>query len=154
MKHILLTIATLGLTQVAMADGFVCASEGLNVKVYNHTDPNQGTRTGAVMVVSSPDVGFGNKTIAKFTDANRTLESKNLIYTADVDLRYKDSGRKGELIGGTKLGQLDQIKLVVYFSYGAPVKDGDEVRARLRLVKRNGESSSIAMNCIRYLKLK
>ena len=154
MKHILLTIATLGLTQVALADGFVCASEGLNVKVYNHTNPNDGTRTGAVMVISSSNVGYGNKTIAKFTDANRTLESKSSVYTADVDLRYNDSGRKGELIGGTKLGQLDQIKLSVYFTYGTGVKDGEEVAARLKLIKRNGESSSIAMNCIRYLKLK
>lgn len=138
----------------AHADGFQCEAtkESLVVSVYNHTQPSEGTRNAAVMIVSDPTLQFGNKTIAKFSDVNSTLSNRGAYYVADVDLRFNDSGRKGELIGGTKLGQLKHLKLDVDFSYGAPVDAGDSVPALLSLIKRNGDVIEIAMNCSRYLK--
>lgn len=149
----MIALLTVLSSTVAMADGFVCTSEsGLNLKVYNHTNANQGTRTAAVMVISDSSVGAGNKVIARFTDVKGTLTSKSQIYTANVDLRFSDSNRKGELIGGTKLGQLDQIELAVDFSYAEPMAHGEETKAFLTLIKRNGAELIESVSCLRYLK--
>lgn len=153
MKNAIIALLTVISSTVALADGFVCTSEsGLNLKVYNHTDAAQGTRTASVMVISDSNVGAGNKTIAKFTDVKGTLNSQSQVYTADVDLRFSDSNRKGELIGGTKLGQLAQIELAIDFSYSQPLNNGEETSAALTLTKRNGEKIVENVNCVRYLK--
>ena len=151
-----LLLAALALTSAsAHADGFKCADsarEGLNVTVYNHTDASEGTRNAAVMIVSDSNINYGNKTIARFKDSSSTLSSSGASYVANVDLRFNDSSRKGELIGGTKLGQLDQIELDVDFSYGSPVEAGTTVPGTLSLVKRDGDVITIDMDCKRYLK--
>jgi hypothetical protein len=155
MKHVtLIAVALLAVSQAAMADGFKCESTDgvLSVKAYNHTSPDAGTRNAAVMVISDNTIQYGNKTVAKFTDANETLSNQGALYSARVDLRYNDSGRKGELIGGTKLGQLKTIDLDVDFSYAAPEANGSHVEGMLSLVKRNGDVVSIPMDCARYLK--
>jgi hypothetical protein len=136
----------------AFADGFVCQTvDGdLNVKVYNHTQAEYGTRTAAVMVVSDPTISHGRKTIAVFRNA--TLESDTLTFTAKVDMRFTESARGGELIAGTKLGQLKTIALDVDFTYGEPLADGETVDADLILTKRNGDVASVPVICERYLK--
>lgn len=153
MKAIVSLIAVLGFAGIAHADGFVCTSEsGLVVRIYNHVHAEEGTRTAAVMTISDSSIGAGRKTIAKFTSVNETLVSSNTVYTAKVDLRFNDSGRKGELIGGTKLGQLAKIKMAVNFWYNQPIASGEEVYGRLTLEKRNGEKIGEDANCVRYLK--
>lgn len=152
MKAILLT-AVLAASLSAQADGFKCETEsGLNVQVFNHTSAEMGTRTGAMMVVSDTSIQYGNKTIAKFSALKSTLTSKNLRYTAKVDLRVSESNRKGELISGTKLGYVSQVLLDVAFSYSNPVAHGSEVPAVLTVVKRNGTYTQEAAVCARYLK--
>jgi hypothetical protein len=138
----------------AFADGFVCHGErdGLTIQVYNQTRPEAGTRNGAALIVSSDAVGAGRKTIARFTEANLTLGNEASVYTAKVDHRFNDSNRKGELIGGTKLGFLQYLVLNLDFTYARPVADGAPVRGDLTLVKRNGEQIAIDMDCARYLK--
>jgi hypothetical protein len=147
-------IALATLSASAQADGFRCqTTDGdLNVTIYNHTNPEVGTRVAAVMVVSDPAIGHGRKTIARFTQVNGVLESRSSRYEANVDLRFNDSSRKGELILGTKLGQLDAIIADIDFSYGAPVAAGEEVEGKLILVKRNGDRIRADLNCARYLK--
>lgn len=154
MKAILvLTAAALMATTQAKADGFVCTTEtGMNVKVFNHTQPELGTRTGAIMVVSDSSVNSGRKTIATFKDLTGTLTSKELVYTSKVDLRFNDSGRKGEWIGGTKLGELSSVVLKLNFSYAAPKEESEYVSGKLILNKRNGEVLREAVDCARYLK--
>lgn len=153
MKKVFFTFALLLAASAAKADGFVCQTEsGLNVKVFNHVQPTEGTRTAAIMVISDSSVGDGNKTIAKFNQAQGTLSSEGSEYTADVDLRFKDSRRKGENIAGTKLGELQMIQLKVDFSYATPTEAGDESEAVLILSKRNGEVLSEGAVCTRYLK--
>ena len=155
MKNIIFVMAAVMATSsAAFADGFVCETraQDLNVKVYNNTKAENGTRNAAVMVVSDPSVTYGRKTIARFTDVNGTISSKGAYYTANVDLRFNDSSRKGELIGGTKLGELDTIELAVDFNYSRPIADGEEVRGTLLLNKRNGQTIEKALDCVRYLK--
>lgn len=152
-SKVVVAVVTLS-SQVALADGFRCVNEDrdLKVTVYNQTDADLGTRSGAVMVVSNPQIGEGRKTIARFSDANGVLESEGATYTADVDLRFSDSSRQGELIGGTKLGELESIKLVVAHNYLDPVEDGELLDGYVRLVKRSGGSIYHQMTCTRYLK--
>jgi hypothetical protein len=153
MKAIISLLAVLTVSTLAHADGFVCTSQsGLVVRIYDHTHANEGTRTAAVMTVSDSAVGAGRKTIAKFTAVNETLSSLNTVYTGKVDLRFNDSGRQGENIGGTKLGQLSEIAMSVHFSYNQPVANGEEVSAQLVLSKRNGDSIVESATCARYLK--
>lgn len=154
MKHVALTLSMLVLGAVqAKADGFVCQSDdgSLNLRAFNQTAPVAGTRNAAVLIVSDPTVSFGRKTIARFT-AGHTLANAGSTYLANVDLRYNDSGRKGELIGGTKLGELKQIKLNVAFSYALPIPAGQDVDALITLTKRSGEKIALPASCTRYLK--
>ena len=152
MKHLL--IISILLTGVqASADGFVCRStkESLAVAVYNNTS-TPATRMAEVMVLSDPQIGFGRRTIARFSRDNGTLTNRGARYVATVDTRIKDSSRVGENIGGTKLGYLKEISLDVDFTYSHPVEDGDELEATMVLTKLNGEVSEIEMDCLRYLK--
>lgn len=152
MKTIMIA-AILMMAGFAHADGFVCTTEsGLNVKVYNHTEAEMGTRTAAILVISDSNIGGGNKTIARFTDAKGTLTSSSTTYDANVDLRFSDSSRKGELLAGTKLGYVDHVYLDVDFSYAQPVEAGAEVAGQLRVLKRNGEIVTEQATCVRYLK--
>ncbi|MBI4924989.1 MAG: hypothetical protein HY843_03610 [Bdellovibrio sp.] len=149
-----LAVGVMGLNGIAMADGFKCETRDgkLLVKVFNQVKPELGTRNAAVMVISDRDVHVGRKTIASFKDASGLLSSRGANYVAKVDLRFADSRRKGELIGGTKLGELDRILLGVDFNYSQPVEEGEIVSGVLTLEKRNGDSIELDMDCTRYLK--
>jgi hypothetical protein len=138
----------------ALADGFVCdnAAGNLRIKVYHQTQPEMGTRNAAIMIASDPTIGAGRKTIATFTADNALLSSHSALYDANVDLRFKGSSRSGENIGGTKLGEVDHIKLNVDYSFSNPVPAGTEVDAQLTLELRNGSNVRQDMTCTRYLK--
>ncbi len=140
-------------SSVAMADGFVCKSEGgLTVKMYNNVTPSAGTRNAAVMILSDDSISYGRKTIARFTDVKGTLSNSGASYEANVDLRFNDIGRKGELVLGTKLGELDRIYVDVAFSYADPVSALELVAGTITATKRNGEIIEQALECSRYLK--
>lgn len=164
MKTVATALAVLAViltSSAARADGFRCEAEqtGLKVKVFNNTDSNVGTRAPAIMVVSDPTIASDRKTIATFKQVNRTLSYQGYgVYTAKVDLRFNDSGRAGENIAGTKLGQLANIKLTVEFDY-AHVTDAKlaqlmtgSIEGKIEYIKRNGEILEEKVNCFRYLK--
>ncbi len=153
-KTMFAVIMTVLVTVNAKADGFKCQSvDGdLNVKVYNHTDPSAGTRVASVMVLSDAAVQSGSKTIATFTEVSSLLNNSGASYDAKVDLRYKNSRRGGEYIGGTRLMFIDTISLDVDFAYNLPVPAGKQLDATLTIAKRDGELTSIEMTCERYLK--
>jgi hypothetical protein len=139
----------------AMADGWLCSNkkQDLNVKVFNNVMPSEGTRVANVMVVSDKSVQTGRKTIVRFTEENGTLKTEGTKYIGTVDLRFNDSGRKGENVMGTKLGNTDTMTLDVYFNYTKPAPAGDYVPARFVLAKRNGSADAVMMmGCKRYLK--
>lgn len=156
MKKLAMTAVTLMIlgSNAARADGFVCQTvEGdLNVKVYNHVRATSGTRNGSIMILSDPAVAQGRKTIASFSDVNTTLANSGASYVAKVDLRFSESRRAGELIAGTRLGQLDQVKLDIDFSYGSPVDAEETLTGSLTLEKRNGDVLGRDVVCTRYLK--
>jgi hypothetical protein len=145
-------LAATGIT--ASAEGFKClsADEALAVKVFGAALSSPATREAQVMVVSDRAISHGRKTVAKFTAANGTLSNRGSRYTGDVDLRFSDTGRAGENIGGTKLGELDQVVLTVDFSHQNPLQAGELASGLLSLVKRNGEVIEIDLACARYLK--
>ena len=154
MKTLIVAIVAIMATSAAQADGFNCKTldGSLAIKIYNHTDADQGTRNAAVMIISDELISEGRKTIAKFTDANETLGQSGASYVADVDHRYNDSGRKGELILGTKIAFIKTIAVDVDFNYSEPVANGKRLAADLTIVKRNGETFVESMSCKRYLK--
>lgn len=154
MKGLILSMALLA-GSAAFADGFVCVNyaENIKVQVYNNTQPEEGTRNSAIMVVSDPSVQSGRKTIATFEDADSLLINDGTTYTAKVDLRYNNSGREGENILGTKLGNVSFIVLDVDFNYSQPIRDGGEVAGELIVQKRNKtEDIRVDVYCTRYLK--
>ncbi len=153
MKYTIFALATMLAGTTAQADGFLCKTDdGLDVKVFNHTLAEQGTRSVAKMIVSDDNIAYGNKTIATFSDAQAVLSSHRQTYIANVDLRFKESNRSGERISGTRLGALSRIILSVDFSYANPLDNDATVNGTLTTVKRNGEEHLEGVNCKRYLK--
>ena len=154
MKALFAALALVSTASVAQADGFRCQTvEGdLNVQVYNQTDAQLGTREAAVMVLSNALVKEGRKTIAVFHAEDELVAQKGAVYTSKVDLRYKESSRKGELIGATKLGHLAFVVVAVDFSYASPMAAGEATPGTITFVKRNGEESFQELVCVRYLK--
>jgi hypothetical protein len=154
MKNIIASLIVIAASATAQADGWVCTSDesSLNVKIYNQSQPELGTRNAAVLILSDANIGGGRKTIAKFDAAESLVAQYGSTYTGKVDLRFNNTGRKGELIGGTKLGELALVHVLVDFSYLAPLEHGEETSAELVLVKRDGEELSETLTCARYLK--
>lgn len=163
MQIIITVIMAIATISTAKADGFKCQglNTGVMVKVYNHTQPSEGTRSVAIMIVSDSNIGSPNKTIAKFTDENKTLAYKGAgLFQAKVDLRYQESSKKGENIAGTKLGELKKIELQLFshtgykFTYdiASTFAHADAMNARLSYIKRNGEILEEKALCTRYLK--
>ncbi len=156
MKKLIVALVTLASVQ-SFADGFVCETDAgdLRLKVYNKVNPNEGTRSSSVMVVSNPQVGSGRRTIAIFTSDSgllSTAHNSGLKYIADVDLRFANSNRSGEYLVGTRLGEVEMIKLNIDFTYGDDLADGDETSGRLVVVKRDGAAIVRNATCVRYLK--
>lgn len=139
------------MSSTAFADGFVCYSTDgvLKVTVLNHVNPDIGTRTGAIMVVSDRTINAGKRTIATFTDEEGTVSSFGAEWTATVS---EDIAKKGRNIAGTKLGFVDKLIVDVDHSYSRPVEHGARVSGKLIVKKTDGASSSQDLSCFRYLK--
>ncbi len=154
MKALLLAIALVSVSATAKADGFRCTSDStsLNVKIYNEVQPSAGTRNGAVMVLSNPEISFPNKTVATFTSAKGTLENSGSKYTGKVDLRVSESSRAGEFIGKTRLGMLKNVVVALSFNASKPVPAGASVLGWVTLNRRDGNKETYRLNCTRYLK--
>lgn len=148
------SLAILALTAFSLnglAEGFKCRAlqHSLTVRVFG-SDTTPATREAQIMVVSDPRVSPGRQTIARFTRENGTLQNRGVTFIGNVDLRFNDTGRAGENIGGTKLGELDQIILAVDFTYLEPAQLGEPRDGILTLLKRNGTAIEIGMVCSRF----
>lgn len=135
----------------AFADGFTCYTQDgvLKISVFNHTQPERGTRTGHILIVSDLTVNDGNKTIATFTDEEGTLDSEGANYRAFVT---SSIAKKGRNIAGTKLGFVRYLTVHVDHLYSSPVEDGEALRGELVLIKANLDTVHEPLSCIRYLK--
>ncbi len=163
MKTIALVLMSLTLSNIAAADGFKCegVNTGVTLQVYNHTQPVEGTRTPAVMVVASSLVRSPNKTIAVFKHENDTLAYLgNGLFQGKIDLQNDESIHKGENIAGTKLGYLKAIQLQLFAFYGKKFsyknadlfKNNEIMDARISYLKLTGEVLEEKAICSRYLK--
>jgi hypothetical protein len=138
----------------AYADGWQCQTveRDLNVAVYNHTQPSQGTRNAAIMIVADPAVQAGRKTVATFTDIEQTLSSQGSTYTAFASQAVNQGARGGEYLSGTRLMYVRALQLQVAFNYAVPTAARALVPGRLLVEKINGERLVRNMVCARYLK--
>lgn len=153
-KLVVAALASLLTSAPAFADGFICdnAEGTLRVKAFHHTKPELGTRNSAILILSNPQISEGRKTIATMEADDALLTNEGSTYTAKVDLRFRNSARKGEAVGPTKLGELKLIVLDVDFSYARPVAEGTQVAGEVTLLKRSGEEVAVDVVCTRYLK--
>ena len=153
MEKLLILISVVLSASIAKADGFECQTDDgdLNIKVYNHVMPLDGTRNGAVMVVSDPAVSAGRKTVAVFTSEEGTLVNSGSKYYANVDERFNNIP-KGEYLSSTRIDYLKSIILDVEFSYTAPVAFDSVVEAWMILTRENGSQIKESVTCHRYLK--
>jgi hypothetical protein len=155
MKFWFALMVWLGTASGAFADGFVCKTieEDLNLTIYDNIYSELGTRVAAVMVISDPTVETrGRRTIAVFRQAKGTLSNFGIYYVAKVDLRYAELSRGGELLLGTRLGELGIIQVGIDFSYSHPVKKGESLHGFIDAHKRDGEEIWRNLECVRYLK--
>ncbi len=153
-------VAALGIsiTATAHADGFDCQARntGLLIHVVNSPNPATGTRTPETMTLFNPLLKPGQQEIVRFSNQNRTLSYLGRgNYLGEVDRRFLDSGRQGENIAGTKLGQLKSILLDIEFSYAHSdielANSVKEVPAKIFYLKRTGEILEEAATCKRFL---
>ena len=153
MKSLFIALV-LTLSVNAFADGFKCEQviHNLNIKVFNNTQPTEGTRNAAIMVLSDASVAYGNKTIASFSATKRTFGQNGASYFAFVDLRVSESSRAGENVLGTKLGNIKEIYVDINFDYSVPLLDGQITDGYVTVVKRDGRNTIHDITCTRYLK--
>lgn len=135
----------------AFADGFVCEApaENINIRVFNRTDPGQGTRNVAVMVVSDPSLPFGKRTVARFEADEGRVSNVGTVYTAVMNPQPMVISKT---IAGMRLAQIQEVLLRVDFKYRRPVEHGTIVGAVLELYNINGDQLWVDMDCARYLK--
>lgn len=145
-----IALLTLLLTTAAYADGFRCATlpGDIGITVYNHTQPSEGTRNGAVMILSDRNQESGSRTIATFRDIASTLDNSGARYEANVDLRFKEINK----VSSFDIQGLDTVVLDVDYIYSHPVNAGTQLTGRITYTQRNGHSSTEDVICERYLK--
>lgn len=134
---VVLSLVTLFGASSVFASGFRCEGEGgYRVKVYNHVDPNLGTRTPAHLIISKE--GEGTLLHATASDIEKVNHPAYVEYTV--------TGATGEL------GAIE-VSLEVQFSEGTEtIKAGQKVDATLILTDVTHLRDYLAMVCTRYLK--
>lgn len=145
-------------SSTAFADGFVCESqeESLKVQVYNHTEPTQGTRNPAVMVISDPSRAAGKRTLAVFrSDEGELFADGSRFYAFSADSRLDQLSQWDAIshaIAGLEELEIMEVSLTTDFSYNRPVPNGAPVDGVLELVLKSGDLLWLEMDCKRYLK--
>ncbi len=150
MKFLIATMMFMGTT--ASADGFVCYTKdnGLKIKMLNHVQPADGTRTGAVMIVSDQSIQEGKKTTVTFKSEDETLLTSGTRWIGTLPEDGVVKG--GRNIAGTKLAYLNSFIVDVSHFYDLPVASGAKLYGGLTVVKIDGEKLREELNCYRYLK--
>lgn len=133
MKTAIILGLAMAFSGTVFASGFKCESaDGLNVKLFNHVDPNTGTRIPAVLVIS-----YEQGTLL----VRRQYEIKKINRRNTV--QYVVNGRG--LDANTAI-------LQIRFKEGREVlAEGERAEGQLILVDY-GDKQVIALDCERYLK--
>ncbi len=122
------------LATAAFGSGFKCAGEDYSVKLFNHVNPEDGTRVPAAMIVSSEEEG--TLLVRKGAQIRKHNRSNTVQYVAD---------------GNRRLGA-DTAILQIRFKEGREtLEEGETAPGQLILVM--DEDRSVAeLSCTRYLK--
>lgn len=149
---VLTLVAIAGLVPSARADGFVCDAthESLRIQVYNRTQPEDGTRNVAVLVLSDPSKAKGERTLMRFDADNDGLTNSGAHYTVVVKPLILPMVDRA--VQGIQLGQLREVVLGIDFSYHYPIPGDDRVAGVLELYQLNGDELFVDLDCRRYLK--
>jgi len=121
----------------AFADGFKCegTDSTLNVKVYNHVQPQLGTRTPAKLIIS--DLIQGTLAV-RSTDQ---IRKHNLVNTVQYVVN-----------GNQKLGASKAILQVAFKAGREVIAEGEERSGQLILASADGSRTVYELSCERYLK--
>ena len=140
--------------QKAWADGFVCQNKDHNVriKVFNHVHPDLGTRRAAIMIFSSIDREYGERTQAVFRDESGALSNEGPNYLGYFGLREDGYLDKEVKILGKSIDDLYSAFLRIDFSYEHPLPHGTTIDGELVIVERNANRLYLDVKCHRYLK--
>lgn len=119
-----------------LASGFRCVGEeGYRVKVYNHVDPNLGTRTPAHLIISK--VGVGTLQHATASQIEKTNHPNYVEYT---------------IAGSPDLGAIEASLEVAFSEGNETIESGKEVDATLILTSVTHVRDYYSLVCTRYLK--
>ena len=132
------SIVFLTLSQSAQASGFRCDGDSeaanLHVKLFNHVQPENGTRTPAALIVSDDQRG----TLL----TRRTTEIRK--YNRQNTVQY--------VVEGNRKIDADRVILQIRFKEGQEVlPDGVVAQGQLILIQ-DDEKSVYQLTCERYLK--
>jgi hypothetical protein len=152
-----LALVTLAPT-LAHADGFDCTGRdtGIEVKIYNNTDPSLGTRTPAILIVSDPSRDYGDRTIATFKNEQITYEGYG-TYFATTDTVDRRPTADAQVLENSRLGHLENILLKMNFSYAEQLfseltKKPASFSGSVFYQQTSGATRNESVRCTHYLK--
>ena len=130
-----LALSFIAIGSTAFGSGFDCVGEdGYNAKLYNHVDPENGTRTPAALIISN--VEEGTLLVRKGGSIRKHNRANTVQYVVD---------------GNRKLAA-DTAILQIRFKEAVEVlEEGETAEGQLILVA-DGERNVLDLTCFRYLK--
>ncbi len=137
MKNIIsvFALASLVLSASAFASGFKCQTDdGYNAKIFNHVDPLNGTRTPAVLVISSLEQG--TLLVRKDAEIHKANRVNTVRYTAE----------------GNRKTDADQVVLQINFKEGVEVLEAGETTLGQLVFVKDSDREVKQVVCERYLK--
>lgn len=137
MKNFLfIVVAVFAVGSQAFASGFACADDsGNRVKIYNHLNPEDGTRLPAVFVLSNKNIG--TLLVAKGEQISKRNHTEVVQYA----------------VRGNALLGVDYVVVQIQFKEGRQVlAKGATVPGNLILAKQDGRRSVTKLRCQRYTK--
>lgn len=115
------------------------------IDIPNPTDSPQAL----AMRVSDPNVSVERSEIAMFEFADGLLNNTGSVLVGYVDLANPKTGRKGERIGGTTLGQLRSVMVTLDIDFNRPSASGQRHSAQAVYLKKIGEELVQDLDCLR-----
>jgi hypothetical protein len=152
-----LTLVTIAPT-LALADGFDCTgrNSGIEVKIYNNTDPSMGTRTPAVLIVSDPSRDYGDRTIATFKNDQITAEGHGTYFATTDTVDHRPTA-DAQVLQNSRLGHLENVLLKMNFSYAEEfltdlTKKPESFSGSVYYQETSGATRNESVRCTHYLK--
>jgi hypothetical protein len=112
--------------------------------------PNESDSPQALaMRVSDPNVSNDRAEIATFEFSDGLLNNNGGVLVGYVDLSNPKTGRKGERIGGTTLGQLRSVMVSLDIDFNSSFTAGKRYSAQAVYLKKIGEELVQDLDCVR-----